>query len=81
MYAIEFYESKTSFSRSVIGEIVKVLEWMSIKSQSQNLTTILALMRHTSCLNKFYHPTDDRNTKAKLFIQKCKDDYQLTKVN
>ena len=35
---------------------------------------ILALMRHTSCLNKFYYTTDDRNMKA---IQKCKDDYQL----
>ena len=40
---------------------------------------ILALMRHTSCLNKFYHTTDDRNMKAKLFLQKCKDDYQLTR--
>ena len=43
------------------------------------LIRILALMRHTSCLNKFYYPTDDRNMKAKLFIQKCTDDYQLTR--
>ena len=40
---------------------------------------LLALMRHTSCLNKFYYPTDDRNMKSKLFIQKCKDDDQLTR--
>ena len=36
---------------------------------------ILPLMRHThDALNKFYYPTGDRNMKAKLFIQKCKDD-------
>ena len=35
------------------------------------MSIVLALMRHTSCLNKFYYPTDDRNMKAKLFIQKC----------
>ena len=32
-----------------------------------------------SKLNKFYYPTNDRNKKAKLLIQKCKDDYQLTR--
>ena len=36
-------------------------------------------MRHTSCLKKFYYPTDDRNMEAKLFIQRCKVDYQLTR--
>ena len=36
-------------------------------------------MRHVSKLNKFYYPTNDRNKKAKLLIQKCKDDYQLTR--
>ena len=29
--------------------------------------------------NKFYYPTDARNIKGKLCIQKCKDDYQLTR--
>ena len=43
-------------------------------SRAYVISQVLALMRHTRCLNKFYYPTDDRNMKAKLFIQKCKDD-------
>ena len=35
---------------------------------------VLALMRHTSCLNKFYYPTEDINMKMKMLIPKCKDD-------
>ena len=38
------------------------------------MSIILALMRHTSCLNKFYYPTEDINMKMKMLIPKCKDD-------
>ena len=52
----------------------KSKSYFVLESDLNYLVLVLALMRHMRCLNEFYYPTDDRNMKAKLFKQKCKDD-------
>ena len=58
---------------------IRVMVFSCERLSPELLLLLLSLMRQMSCWNKFYYPTDDRNMKSKLFIQKSKINYAYQK--